>query len=117
MTAEQFGIFAAHPTRIGTLLGDLTRSRPCANRMASTESWMADEHNPEGSAPPPASGGTSETPKTPPAKPAAAGHAPPKPPAPMAATAWEAELPELLKERFGQEIVQFSTYLGQNFVV
>jgi NADH-quinone oxidoreductase subunit C len=78
---------------------------------------MADEHNPEGSAPPPASGGTSETPKTAPAKPAAAGHAPPKPPAPMAAIAWQAELPELLKERFGDEIVQFSTYLGQNFVV
>ena len=87
---------------------------------------MADEHNPEGSAPPPASGGpaepakpAAEAPKPPPApKPAAAGgHAPPKPPAPMASTPWEGELPTQLKERFGDQITECSTYLGQNFLV
>jgi len=61
---------------------------------------MADEQNP---APP---------------KPAAAAHAaPPKPPAVMAATPWESDIAEILKERFGGEITEFSTYLGQNFLV
>jgi len=89
---------------------------------------MADEHNPDDSAQPPASGGTAEpakpaqTPKAaPPPKPAAAGpaggHAPPKPPAPMASTPWEGELPAQLKERFGDQISECSTYLGQNFLV
>src|SRR5712692_1306007 len=86
---------------------------------------MADEQNPEGSAPPPASGGAdepakpaAETPKAAPPKPAAAGgHAAPKPTAPMAATPWEGELPAQLKERFGDQINECSTYLGQNFLV
>ena len=78
---------------------------------------MADEQNPAGSTPPPASGGTTETPKPAPPKPAAAGHAAPKPPAPMAATPWEGALPAQLKERFGSEINECSSYLGQNFVV
>jgi NADH-quinone oxidoreductase subunit C len=84
---------------------------------------MADEHNPEGSTPPPASGGESEPPKPKEpakptaAKPAAAAHAAPKPPAPMAAAAWEGELPNQLKERFGVQITACSSYLGQNFVV
>jgi len=87
---------------------------------------MADEHNPESSAPPPASGGTAEpakpsaeAPKPAPPKPAAAagGHAPPKPPAPMAATPWEGDVPTQLKNRFAGQISQCSTYLGQNFVV
>jgi NADH-quinone oxidoreductase subunit C len=61
---------------------------------------MADEQNP---APP---------------KPAAAAHAaPPKPPAVMAVTPWESDIAEILKERFGGEITEFSTYLGQNFLV
>jgi NADH-quinone oxidoreductase subunit C len=85
---------------------------------------MADEEKPEGSAPPP--GGTAEpakppaeAPKAAPPKPPAApaAHAAPKPPAPMAATAWEGELPAQLKQRFGDQIAECSTYLGQNFVV
>jgi NADH-quinone oxidoreductase subunit C len=77
---------------------------------------MADEQKPDGSAaPPPAK---SEAPKTPPAKPPAAAHpAPPKPPAVMLTTPWESDITQALKERFGAEITEFSTYLGQNFLV
>lgn len=88
---------------------------------------MADEHNPEGSTPPPASGTGepakpgAEAPKAAPAKPAAGqsagGHAPPKAPAAMAATLWEGELAKELKERFGDQITECSSYLGQNFLV
>ena len=35
----------------------------------------------------------------------------------MAATPWDSDLAQLLKERFGAEISETSTYLGQNFVV
>lgn len=35
----------------------------------------------------------------------------------MAATPWEGELPNQLKERFGDEVTACSSYLGQNFVV
>ncbi len=68
---------------------------------------MPDEPKPEGTpAPPPA-------PKPPaPAKPAA-----PKAPAVMAATPWEGELPGMLKEQFGEQILETSTYLGQNFAI
>jgi NADH-quinone oxidoreductase subunit C len=76
---------------------------------------MADEQKPEGSAAPPPSG--SEAPKPAPPKPAAAHAAPPKPPAIMVTTPWEGEITELLKERFGSAITEFSTYLGQNFLV
>jgi NADH-quinone oxidoreductase subunit C len=58
---------------------------------------MADEPKPEG-------------------KPAG-GHAPPKPPPTMASTPWESELTKTLKEALGDEILEFSTYLGQNFLV
>jgi NADH-quinone oxidoreductase subunit C len=88
---------------------------------------MADEQKPEGSpAPPPAGGeaaGPTETPATPtpkpaPPKPAAAAHAaPPKPPAFMVTTPWESDITVLLKERFGPAVTEFSTYLGQNFLV
>jgi len=86
---------------------------------------MADEEKPEAPAPP-ASGGTTEpakpaaeAPKAAAPKPAAGagGHAPPKPPAPMASTPWEGELPAQLKERFGGDVVECASYLGQNFVV
>ena len=71
---------------------------------------MADEQKPEGRpAPPPASPA--------PKPPAAAGHAAPKAPAAMAATPWDGELPQMLKEQFGEQITEFSTYLGQNFLV
>jgi len=83
---------------------------------------MADEQTPGGGPTPPAEGGK---PATPPAKPAAppkpaaaGGHAaPPKPPATMAATPWDSELARELKDRFGDRIVETSTYLGQSFVV
>src|SRR5947208_11242350 len=83
---------------------------------------MADEQKPDGSAPPPP-GGTAEPAKPPAEAPKAApprpppAHAPPNPPAPMAATPWEGELPAQLKQRFGDQITEYSTYLGQNFVV
>jgi len=84
---------------------------------------MADEQKPEGSqAAPPQKGEAAApaekpvaAPKPAPPKPAAA--APPKPPATMAATPWESDLSLEIKERFGDRIVETSTYLGQNFVV
>jgi len=88
---------------------------------------MADEQKPEGSPAPPSAGGEAagptETPATPapkpaPPKPAAAAHAaPPKPPAFMVTTPWESDITVLLKERFGPAVAEFSTYLGQNFLV
>jgi NADH-quinone oxidoreductase subunit C len=88
---------------------------------------MADEQKPEGSpAPPPSPGeaaGPTEKPAAPPPKaappkPAAAAHAaPPKPPAVMVTTPWESDITVLLKERFGAAITEFSSYLGQNFLV
>jgi NADH-quinone oxidoreductase subunit C len=84
---------------------------------------MADEQKPEAPTPP-TSGGTAEpekpaaeAPKAAAPKPAAAAHAPPKPPAPMASTPWEGELPAQIKERFGGDIAESASYLGQNFVV
>src|SRR5690349_16705985 len=88
---------------------------------------MADEQKPEGSSTPPPDGGeaakqpakpAAEAAKAAPPKPAAAAHpAPPKPPATMAATPWDSELARDLKERFGDRILETSTYLGQPFVV
>jgi hypothetical protein len=46
------------------------------------------------------------------AKPAA-----PKAPAAMATTPWESELTRALKEEFGDQILEFSSYAGQNFLV
>jgi NADH-quinone oxidoreductase subunit C len=48
-------------------------------------------------------------------KPAPAAHAAPKAPAVMAATPWESELATKVKSRFGEQILEASTYLGQNF--
>ena len=88
---------------------------------------MADEQKSEGSeAPPTAPGGgagdppkpPAEAPKAAPPKPAApAAHAPPKPPAAMAATPWDSDLTNELKERFGSQISETSSYLGQDFIV
>ena len=77
---------------------------------------MADEQKPGGSeAPLPAGGEAAKQPPKPsPSKPAAP---PPKPPATMAATPWDSELARELKERFGAQIGETSTYLGQNFIV
>jgi NADH-quinone oxidoreductase subunit C len=49
-------------------------------------------------------------------KPAGA-HAAPKPPPGMAATPWESEFTARLKDRFGDQIRESSTYVGQNFLV
>jgi len=88
---------------------------------------MADEQKPEGSQAAPPPGGEAAPPPAKPAapaskpappKPAAAAHpAPPKPPATMAATPWTSDLASEVKERFGDRIVETSTYLGQNFIV
>jgi NADH-quinone oxidoreductase subunit C len=88
---------------------------------------MADEQKPEGSQAVPPPGGEAAAPpakpdapapKVAPPKPAAAAHAaPPKPPATMAATPWESDLAREIKERFGDRILETSTYLGQNFLV
>jgi NADH-quinone oxidoreductase subunit C len=94
---------------------------------------MADDQKPGGSdGPPPGEGESAKPPVKPPAdaakaappKPAApakpaAAHppAPPKPPATMAATPWESELTRDLKSRFGDQIRETSTYLGQDFIV
>jgi NADH-quinone oxidoreductase subunit C len=88
---------------------------------------MADEQKPEGSQAAPPPGGEAAAPpakpdapaaKAAPPKPAAAAHAaPPKPPATMAATPWESDLAREIKERFGDRILEASTYLGQNFLV
>jgi NADH-quinone oxidoreductase subunit C len=58
-------------------------------------------------------------------KPAAGGHAAgahgaakgPPPPPPMATTPWESELTRQLKDRFGEQILEFATYRGQEFLV
>ena len=88
---------------------------------------MADEQKPEGlPTPPPDAGEAAKQPAKPaadaakaaPPKPAAAAHAaPPKPPATMAATPWDSELARDVKERFGSQILEASTYLGQAFFV
>lgn len=49
-------------------------------------------------------------------KPAGA-HAAKKAPAAMAATPWEGELPESVKQRFGDSVLEASCYLGQCFFV
>jgi NADH-quinone oxidoreductase subunit C len=61
---------------------------------------MADEQKPE-----------AKVPATPPA------HAAPKPPAAMAATPWESDLTRLIAEHFREQTGEFSTYLGQNFLI
>jgi NADH-quinone oxidoreductase subunit C len=81
---------------------------------------MADEQKPDGPKVPPAGGEAKPAPPKPPAAAGAAagGHAaPPKPPATMAATPWESDLSGEIKERFGDQIGETSTYLGQNFIV
>jgi NADH-quinone oxidoreductase subunit C len=87
---------------------------------------MADEQKPAGSQAAPPPGGEAAAPPAKPAapaakpappKPAAAAHPAPKPPAVMAATPWTGDLAGEIKERFGERIVETSTYLGQNFIV
>jgi NADH-quinone oxidoreductase subunit C len=51
--------------------------------------------------------------QAPPAKPAPK----PKPPVEMVTQPWEGDLPNTLKEQFGEEIAEYVSYLGQNFLV
>jgi NADH-quinone oxidoreductase subunit C len=76
---------------------------------------MADEQKPEGPVPSAPEG--QGAPPAAPSKPPAAAHAPPKPPPEIAATPWEGDLPNQIRERFGDQITACSSYLGQNFVV
>src|SRR5580700_1024576 len=86
---------------------------------------MADEPKPEGAEPAagqpePAKPAVEKPVAAKPAAPAAkapAAHVPPKPPPPMAAVPWESDLTKQLKEHFGDDITEFSSYLGQNFLV
>jgi len=92
---------------------------------------MADEQKPDGSAAAPSPGDEAASSKTnqpaspavpaakpAPPKPAAPAHpAPPKPPAVMVTTPWEGEVVDLLRDRFGAAITEFSTYLGQSFLI
>jgi hypothetical protein len=66
---------------------------------------MPEDQKPEGQ--PPAQARPPAAPKPPAAK----------VPASMATTPWDGELPRILKEQFGGQIQEFSTYLGQNFLV
>ncbi len=71
---------------------------------------MADEQKPGGE--------SAQTPSPPGVQPAApAGHAAPKPPVTMATVVWESELTRSLQQRFGNQISEFSAYLGQHFLV
>jgi NADH-quinone oxidoreductase subunit C len=76
---------------------------------------MADEQKPDSPPAPPPAGGEAKPAPPKPAAPAAA--APPKAPAVMAATPWESDLTREVRERFGERVVETSTYLGQNFIV
>src|SRR5689334_332763 len=78
---------------------------------------MADEQKPDGPQAPPPAGGAAKPAPPKPAAPAGGHAAPPKPPAVMAATPWESDLAREIKERFGEQISETATYLGQNFVV
>src|SRR5579872_652529 len=88
---------------------------------------MADEPKPEGVEPaagkPEPAQPAAEKPAAPkpaakpPAAAAPAAHAPPKPPPVMAVTPWESDITAQLKERFGDGITEFSSYLGQSFLV
>ncbi len=66
---------------------------------------MAEEKRPEGAA------GAGARPAQ------EAARKPPKKAPEMAATPWESELTQQLKEHFGDQISEFSTYVGQHFLV
>ncbi len=95
---------------------------------------MADEQKPGGEATPsgrppepaappkavppkPPVEGAKPAPPKPPAGAKPAAPAAPKAPAVMATTPWEDDLTRQLKAQFGDRILEFSTYLGQNFLV
>jgi NADH-quinone oxidoreductase subunit C len=69
---------------------------------------MPEEDKPEVKPAPPAPAAAPKPPAKPPA---------PKVPATMAVSPWEGEIPAMLGPRFGDRISEFSTYLGQQFLV
>ncbi len=103
-------------------------AKPGAEQPAPAEAQPAAEAAPAASAPEkppaaPAAGGQPAPKPAPAAKPAAAAGAAkpaaaaaPKAPAAMAATPWESDLTRALKEEFGDQILDFSSYAGQNFL-
>jgi NADH-quinone oxidoreductase subunit C len=101
-----------------------TRIPPVIDVVFFTGEDMPDEPKPEGAPPAPDKPAGGEKPAA--AKPSApaaakpaapAAHAAPKPPAPMATTPWETDLTRRLREHFGDQLTEFSTYLGQNFLI
>ena len=50
-------------------------------------------------------------------QPAPGGQAAPKAPPKMAVTAWESDLTRMLQEQFSDRILEFSSYLGQDFLI
>lgn len=78
---------------------------------------MADANQPDQTADAPKA--PPEKKAAPPGKPAAAQaeKKPAKKPAVMATTPWESDFTKMLAERFGDQIVEFSTYVGQNFLI
>jgi NADH-quinone oxidoreductase subunit C len=78
---------------------------------------MADDSKPGGSeTPAPQSEPVKGTPAKPAAE-AAKAASTPKPPAVMAAAPWESELSRNVRTRFGDQVKETSTYLGQNFLI
>ncbi|MFZ5928149.1 MAG: NADH-quinone oxidoreductase subunit C [Acidobacteriota bacterium] len=101
-------------------------AKPGAEQPAPAEAKAAAEAAPAAEKPPaaPASELQPAPKPAPAAKPAAAaaGAAKPAPAAPkappaMAATPWQSELTQALQEEFGDQILEFSSYVGQNFLV
>jgi NADH-quinone oxidoreductase subunit C len=89
---------------------------PPAERAESTPPAEAAKQAPPPESAKPAPAAAKPAPPAAGAKPAAGGHpAPPKPPAAMAATPWDSELVQLVKQQFGERILEASTYLGQSF--
>ena len=87
--------------------------------QGSEKSEQKSPEVPQASSPPQASkpSGPPAAPKPAAAPPKPAVPAAPKAPAVMAVQPWESELTSALKEQFGDAITEFSTYLGQNFLV
>ncbi len=95
---------------------------PGAEQPATSEAKPAAEGAPApaaqpAAAPPEAKPEAKPAPKPVPAAAGAAKPAAPKAPPTMAATPWESELTQALRDEFGDQILEFSSYVGQNFLV
>ncbi len=91
---------------------------PGAEQPATSEAKPAAEGAPAPAAQPAAAPPEAKpAPKPVPAAAGAAKPAAPKAPPTMAATPWESELTQALRDEFGDQILEFSSYVGQNFLV